>query len=325
MENRFTSIRLIDRKPKKVIVDETGDIVNRNPSKDELKCLEEEPSRYTNEYLLGGLIRFYKEHGRVPTKADLDNNPKYPSQGTYTKHFGGLGNAIRDAGLWKKRYNDTHTCDRCGKSFEEIEKLGRTPLQENDKDGNWTGKWDCYACRSKYDPNSYGNLIKSMSNCRTGSQNPNHSCTKGEQDVELACRLYGYIDLNKKYDNHGTEIDCLDEKTGLYHQIRGRSLGIISRSVTTKGEKYYEGWHFTRLEREWYKEYENMIFFCKNKDRKIVEEIYKIPHWEMIGRKSIGIYKDMPRRVRWYEQYRVKDPGEIKRANELWQKILEEQ
>lgn len=41
----YTSIRLIDGKPRKVIVDETGKIVNRTPSKEEVKGLEEEPRK----------------------------------------------------------------------------------------------------------------------------------------------------------------------------------------------------------------------------------------------------------------------------------------
>lgn len=38
-ENKFASIRLIDDKQKKVIVNICEDIINRNPTKDELKDL----------------------------------------------------------------------------------------------------------------------------------------------------------------------------------------------------------------------------------------------------------------------------------------------
>lgn len=41
----YTSVRLVDSKPKKVIVDETGKVVNRSPCNDELKKLEKFPEK----------------------------------------------------------------------------------------------------------------------------------------------------------------------------------------------------------------------------------------------------------------------------------------
>ena len=67
-EDRFTSVRLIDRKPRKVIVDEIGNIINRVPTKEELSDLEKESyspkkrGRYqkcTGEELLGFMRKFY--------------------------------------------------------------------------------------------------------------------------------------------------------------------------------------------------------------------------------------------------------------------------
>lgn len=65
-------------------------------------------------------------------------------------------------------------------------------------------------------------MRKSLRNCRTGNQSPNHESTKGDNCVGLACTMYGYIDLNKKYDNYTTDIDCQDPTTGLLYQIRGK-------------------------------------------------------------------------------------------------------
>lgn len=43
MAEYFKSIRILDGKPNKVIVDDTGKIVKKDPMKDELACLEMEP------------------------------------------------------------------------------------------------------------------------------------------------------------------------------------------------------------------------------------------------------------------------------------------
>jgi len=67
MTEHYKSYRIIDGKPRWVIVDETSKIVNRNPSKDELKGLKTEPrffrdtiKKYTDRELLNYLIKFMK-------------------------------------------------------------------------------------------------------------------------------------------------------------------------------------------------------------------------------------------------------------------------
>lgn len=146
---------------------------------------------------------------------------------------------------------------------------------------------------------------------------------KGGKYIELACKMYGWEDLNKKNDNYstGTPIDCFDSKTGLYHQIRGRSLRALATYISTKREDiYYEGRGLHHLENEWLKKYESMICFCFNKDEKIIERIYKFPLWLIIGKKGIMIYKNNI--AGWYEKYRIRDEEEIKSVNDLWNKTL---
>ena len=96
----YKAPRLVDGKYKNVIVDESGKMVNRNPTKEELKGLESEPyqqkrSTYTNEELLNYLIKFYKENGRPPAQNDFKNNHKYPSYKTYKRAFGSWSNALK--------------------------------------------------------------------------------------------------------------------------------------------------------------------------------------------------------------------------------------
>ena len=56
-----------------------------------------------DEELLGCLLHFYDENGRVPIAADFDCNPRYPNLNTYIRHFGSWSVAIEIAGLYDKR------------------------------------------------------------------------------------------------------------------------------------------------------------------------------------------------------------------------------
>lgn len=314
----YISTRIIDGKPRKIIVDEDENIINKSPSKDELQLLTVFPAKrnkriYTDKQLLNYLRQFYKETGTVPIVADFDRNSKYPSIGTYVKYFGSLNNAIEVAGLRAYRYNETNSCSRCGRNFDEIG--WEHPMKEIDRQEKWTKEWICSTCWNRdYDKNNHNsrsNAIKSIANIRTNNQNPNHNNTKGDNCQELACKLYGWEDLNKKNDNYttGTPIDCYDPMTGLYHQIRGRSYNSM-----------YRCWNFATLEDDWNKEYESAVCYCMSKNGKITERIYIIPSWEIIGRKSIGIYKYCSNG--WYEKYRVIDEDELKKANDIWKILL---
>jgi hypothetical protein len=234
-----------------IIVDEHRNVINRSPSKDELKGLDKEP------YIIG---------------------------------------------------KNKLTCDNCK------EKLVN-PLRERDKEGKHTGRWICHNCWQKYDPNSQNNLRKLSAGCRTGNQNPSHECTKGDKGIELTCILYGWENLNKKYDSYTTPIDCYDPNTGLYHQVQGRSFN--------SGRGF---WEFG-FERDWTKEFVDMACLCFSKDGKIVERIYILPKKEIERVKTLAIVKNptdahgnpiIPR----YEQYRITDEKELKKANEIWKNII---
>jgi hypothetical protein len=102
----YKTYRIVDGKPRLVIVDENGQIINKNTSKDKLKGLEKEPrkyrdtiKKYTDEDLLGYLRQFEKENGRIPTIRDFINSPEYPVHGTYQNRFGSWSNALKLVGL----------------------------------------------------------------------------------------------------------------------------------------------------------------------------------------------------------------------------------
>jgi len=93
-----------------VVVNETGKMINRNPSKDELKGLKgfpkenykvnyHQPKKYTDEELLNYLTQFYKKYGRPPTEKDFTNNSEYPSYTTYVLRFGSWPKTLKIVGL----------------------------------------------------------------------------------------------------------------------------------------------------------------------------------------------------------------------------------
>lgn len=112
MTEYYKSYRIIDGKPRWIIVDETGKIVNRNPSKDELKGLKKEfyggykrneggSRKYTDDDLLNYVRIFYEDNGRPPVEIDFYNNHGYgyPHSNTYIKRFGSWSNALKLAEL----------------------------------------------------------------------------------------------------------------------------------------------------------------------------------------------------------------------------------
>lgn len=228
-------------------------------------------------------------------------------------------------------YNKTNICPRCREDNQRygVELSDKSILYPKNArhDVNKEGKHtEEYVCKrhydldyQRYDPNSNSNMIKSMRPCRIGKQDPNSNQIKGKKSQKLASRSYGWEDLNEKYDNNRTPIDCYDPKMGLYHQVQGRHYNSID-----------EKWAFTEFEREREKIFEDMICFCFSKDGKIVERIYKFPLKEIMERTSAVIYKNPTDwvgdpKIAWYEKYRVKNEDELKKANEIWIQILEEE
>lgn len=329
---RYRSYRFIDGRPRWVIVDENGDILNNEPNKEELKGLKVfeieccKGKKYTDRELLNRLRRFEKENGRVPVQNDFNGNHKYPGFKTYERQFGSWNKALKLAGLRANRntstfddellnYNDTNTCefiDTGGKRCTE--KL----YPNNARRFNIDRKLVCFCerhgnmYRQKL-PNSQSNAMKSVANRRTGNQDPNHSNTKGDKSQELACLEFGWKDLNKENNNYCFPVDCLDPKTGLFHQVKGRWYNHIEMR-----------WSFGNLEREWIKRYDDMICYCISEDGKRIERIYRFPSEVIIGRTCISIFKSPTNCVGipivpWYEQYRVTDEEELKKANKIWQ------
>lgn len=281
------------------VVVEDGKIINKNPTKEELICLEEEPykiqrpKKYTKRQILEYIIKFYEDNGRLPMRTDFMDNHKYPSPSMVQYHFGSWNNAIRDTGLWNKRYNDTHICDRCGRSFEDLDKSGGYPFREYDKKGNWNGNWNCPDCYQKYDPNSSHNIDKERRDFRNDNLNQNSPTGKGYICEQITCIARGIKNLNIEKDNFNVPIDhSIDPEYGIV-----QSKCAIYNSI-------YRMWKL-HTENEQEKDFDYLFIYCMSKDMKNIERVYIIPWEEVIKRKSISIVKNPSKGIQWYEKYRV--------------------
>lgn len=102
----YKSNRIINRKPKWVIVDENGKIIDKNPSKYKLTELAIEfhkrkvsrPKVYSDKELLSFLKEYYSKTGKIPT-AEVFRNNQYPSVTIYIKRFGSWQKALSIVGL----------------------------------------------------------------------------------------------------------------------------------------------------------------------------------------------------------------------------------
>ncbi len=204
-----------------------------------------------------------------------------------------------------KYYNRTNTCDRCGIKFEVA--TGH-PYREYNKERDWTGKWLCKNCYNIKRPNCTHAIIKSLTDRRTGNQDPNSSNAKGDKFQKVTCIWLDVDDLNIINDNYISPID----------HSRHPKLGIIQ----TNGRFYdsYNQWWQLGTKRSIKKDFDNLVFYCARKDIKI-ERIYIFPQTEILKRQTITIVKNPSKGSLWYEQYRVTDEETIKKVNDIWKKI----
>lgn len=318
---KYKRYTIIDGKSKWVIVDGNGNIINKYPSKEEMKDLKNETyvgkydhngrsKTYTEEELLNELRRFEKEEGRIPTREDFNYNPGYPSGKTYWNRFGSWSKALKL--IWSdvdliNRDKIIKICCNCESHHTYTDQRGYENWRKHECQKLACTGYLCTKCYNKYDPNSLNNLIKSLANRRIGTLDPNSDQAKADRSQKLACVLHGWVDLNKKYDNYTTPIDCYDPKTGLYHQIQGRYYNYIERN-----------WLFGNFKNEWEKKFATMVCFCFSKDGKIVERIYKFPKEEIIGKKYITLHEYEIHN----EKYRETNENELINANNIWKKII---
>jgi len=217
--SRFISVRLIEGKPKKVIVDICGDIININPIKKELLGLKKEEDvkisrghcnlsgEELKEYLLEFLRYFYYKEGRIPKKTDFQNNPKYPSSDIYYRVFGSWSNAIREAGL-APYYNMTD--EEVLNYLIQFYEINGRPPSEND---------------FKYDPRypSFGTYVNRFGSWQRALKltglDTDSLVKKGIIDTEIQKGRLGELFIKDHYDEIGaidlSGMNCLSHYDGI--------------------------------------------------------------------------------------------------------------
>jgi hypothetical protein len=236
----YTSIRIVDGKPRKVIVDENGKVINRNPSKDELKKLEICPkddykrnrpwNSYTDEELLNYLTQFHEKYERVPIRRDFANNPEYPSYETYRIRFGSFQKALILVGLDVDSMIEKgiiETTQQKGR-LAEIKVVNHFKQHPIDLAGdNQNSPWDGICPNNQiYEVKSSKLYIGGFYNFRIYN--------RYKEEIEI----YYLLGFNEDYTklNHGwripgeiVETDCFIIKLGMY-----------SRGYNIKNMKQYE-------------------------------------------------------------------------------------
>jgi hypothetical protein len=347
----YKSKRIVDGKLQWVIIDKDGNVVNRNPRKDELKCLELYvwTKRYHGcDYNENDKCDNIKSDGKRCSnnfhgkafKKYLDGKPTdkwicsecYNETNYIVRHnkyllgtYGTLDeNKIEKikfeySDLQIKYYNDTNTCEACGRNILD----NFHPCVGNEY-GKFPGKWLCCNCYAKdyqkNNPNSSYNAKKSVGDRRTNNQFPTHSNAIGDIFQKLTCIWRSTIstipveDLNKKLDNFNSPLDhTQDSELGII-QTKGSSFNIKRKC-----------WHFNTI-KESNKEFDYEICYCISENKDIVERTYIIPKKEIIALGSLFIYRNPTTRwgykiVPWYEQYIIKDEEINNKINNIWKEI----
>lgn len=292
----FITIRIINGKPRKVIIDLFENIINRNPSKYELKDLKiytEIKGRYRIPVSFDGKKFFWlvMDKGRFirnPTKDDL-------------------------YGTQLLRYNSTNVCPICRKEYEsgKIPELTDKSLLYPKNVRYYGNDAYCTSHKERIDPNSRNNKLKSVSDRRTGNLRPDSTQEKGDKGEDLLCEWKGYINLNKKYDNFEMRRDCYNPKTGEYHHAKIAYYDSKKRcwdaNLKKEIKSIIEGYQV-----------KSTFIFCVSKDRKFIERLYEIPEEDMIMT-HVSIYMNSIGSK--YDQYRINVKEEMDKINKLWNKI----
>lgn len=273
----YIDTRIIDGKLRRVIVDKKEMIINKNPTKDELKLLTVFPEKdrgsksrgkyYTKEQLLDCMRQFFKETGRVPIVADFDANYKYPNPSTYVKHFGSWINSLVLAELCKeddkyKRYTDKELLDYLLQFKEET---GRVPVQNDfvnnsrypsyrpyDRLGGWNKSiekagLDIYVDKEKYTDKELLNYL-----LRFKEKNGRHPTTTDFKNNPRYPNLSTYIRHFGSWSN-ALKLAELDVDTMVMQgvlettQQKGRKAEIavikhLKNPIDLSGENYGSPW-----------------------------------------------------------------------------------
>lgn len=233
-------------------------------------------------------------------------------------------------------YNKTNICAMCRKDGNITDNSILYPgnvLRDTDKNGKKVYEFVCrthgemhYA---RYNPNSQSNAIKAVRDRRIGNLH-DHSQILGDNCEDLTSILFGVKRLSVEYDKYSMlpyDHDPISKHMSI--TIGDKSEDLYGKILQTKGRCLSYGVWNTRVDGEHDKKVDMLIFYCISIDGKIIERIYIIPKEDILKTTSIHITKN-PTDSRGnpitqkYEKYRVIDKDLMRRANDVWRKILEQ-
>lgn len=221
----YKSLRIIDSKPKWVIVDEDSNIVDENPTKDQLKMV---------------LIESHKKKA------------------------------------FKINYDDIKCCI-CGGDSTYINRNGYPEWRKFPDVKRWDGK--SYLCKSCYSkeymklPDSHHNLMKKVTDFRTGNLGSKTKTGKGFIGEQIVAKV-------RKLKNCCIETDIFNFKFDL---SKDPEYGMIQVKLRVS---CYGDWYIKfGIEHN----FDTLFVLCMDKNMKNVERVYTIPEEELYGMKSLTI------------------------------------
>lgn len=195
-------------------------------------------------------------------------------------------------------YNKTNICPICRDEDKITDYSILYPGNAEhyiDKNGiinEWACKRHHNRNYKRYNPNSWNNIEKSLTDRRTGNlHDPSHIL--GDNCEELTKKLFGVERLSLKYNNFRLPLDHtkIPEKTAI--MIGDKLFDLSKKLPETKGSHYhyYNGYWHAHIRN---KDFDVLILYCISEDGKIVERIYVIHKYK------------------------------IKNANDSWRKLINE-
>lgn len=209
-----------------------------------------------------------------------------------------------------KYYNRTNICeyiDVYGKKCTD--KLYPKNARRFEIDGKFV--WYC-----EKHGNSYRyNLIKFITNRRSGNLHPNSNQKKGDMTEQVTAEWKKVKILNKIEDNYNLPIDHSPDKAGLIYQTKSSWLGQRYGQYNS-----LEGWS-VKWERDYYKNFHFLILYCLDEDGERILRVYIFPKSEVERITCATIYNN--KNKHWYDKYLI-DEDELIRVNEIWKRLKED-
>lgn len=186
-------------------------------------------------------------------------------------------------------------CDIC-----KINILTTGNIYKEYKDDVWTGRYLCRSCYSKdYNKKYYSydnDPRKYMRNIRINNLDRYSSSGKGLVFELVTCKARSLKNLNIESDNYSSKLDhSIDPEYGIL-----QTKGSIAE-LNSLRNKYWK--LSTRNEKG--KRFNNLIFYCADKNFRHIENVYIFPEKEVISRNDILI-KDQNIKS-WYDKYLMQD------------------